>query len=94
MSSGWPAWVKVTVCADVVAVVVAGAAGVAGPGLLDMTRLAMSSYELWGDILETNAPAIGAALDAYIAKLQGLRANFEGEFKTGSSFAKALRAAK
>ena len=25
MSSGWPAWVKVTVCADVVAVVVAGA---------------------------------------------------------------------
>ena len=71
-----------------------GAAGVAGPGLLDMTRLAMSSYELWGDILETNAPAIGAALDAYIAKLQGLRANFEGEFKTGSSFAKALRAAK
>ncbi len=67
------------------------AAQVAGPGLMDMTRLAMSSYELWGDILQTNAPAIGAALDAYIGKLQALRADFETEFGRGSSFARGLR---
>ncbi|MES1258886.1 MAG: prephenate dehydrogenase/arogenate dehydrogenase family protein, partial [Acidobacteriota bacterium] len=71
-----------------------GAAEVAGPGLLDMTRLALSSYELWGDILETNTLAIGAALDAYIARLQALRKNFEADFAAGSSFAKSLRAGK
>src|SRR6185312_15835848 len=46
---------------------------VAGPGLLDSTRLAMSSFELWRDILETNASEVSAALDAYISKLQALR---------------------
>jgi prephenate dehydrogenase len=67
------------------------AAQVAGPGLMDMTRLAMSSYELWGDILDTNGTAIGAALDAYIGKLQELRADFAREFAGGSEFAKRLR---
>jgi prephenate dehydrogenase len=67
------------------------AATVAGPGLMDMTRLALSSYELWGDILETNAPSIATALDAYIAKLQQLRDGFEGEFAKGSQFARSLR---
>jgi prephenate dehydrogenase len=68
------------------------AATVAGPGLMDMTRLALSSYELWGDILQTNAPAITLVLDAYIAKLQHLRADFEGEFAKGSRLATSLRA--
>jgi prephenate dehydrogenase len=68
------------------------AASIAGPGLTDMTRLALSSYELWGDILHTNAPAITTALDAYIGKLQQLRADFESEFSKGSQFARALRA--
>jgi prephenate dehydrogenase len=67
------------------------AAQVAGPGLLDMTRLAMSSYDLWGDILDTNSAAIGAALDAYIGKLQELRDDFENQFASGSEFAKGLR---
>jgi prephenate dehydrogenase len=67
------------------------AATVAGPGLADMTRLAMSSYDLWRDILDTNRTEIAAALDAYIAKLQHLRANFEGEFANGADFARTLR---
>jgi prephenate dehydrogenase len=67
------------------------AANIAGPGLMDMTRLALSSYDLWRDILETNAQSIGTALDAYINKLQQLRNNLESEFANGSSFAKSLR---
>jgi prephenate dehydrogenase len=66
-------------------------AGIAGPGLFDMTRLAMSSYDLWSDILRTNAPAVTVALDAYIAKLQALKDNFEAEFAKGAHFANSLR---
>jgi prephenate dehydrogenase len=68
-----------------------GAAMVAGPGLLDSTRLAMSSYDLWRDILETNSVEVSAALDAYIAKLQRLRADIETEFRKGSEFARSIR---
>jgi prephenate dehydrogenase len=67
------------------------AAGVAGPGLSDMTRLAASSYDLWCDILETNRVEVSAALDAYISQLQSLRADFEGSFAKGAEFAEALR---
>jgi prephenate dehydrogenase len=67
------------------------AALVAGPGLMDMTRLALSSYELWGDILETNMPGVSMALDAYIGKLRQLRDGFESEFAKGSQFARSLR---
>lgn len=67
------------------------AATVAGPGLTDMTRLAMSSYDLWRDILDTNQTEVAAALDAYIAKLQALRASFEDEFARGADFARTLR---
>jgi len=67
------------------------AATVAGPGLLDMTRLAMSSWDLWGDILSTNQTAVAEALDAYIQKLQSLRAGMETEFKKGEVFARTVR---
>jgi prephenate dehydrogenase len=67
------------------------AANVAGPGLTDATRLAMSSFELWRDILETNETEISAALDAYIEKLQTLRLNFENEFAKGNDFARLVR---
>ena len=67
------------------------AARVAGPGLMDMTRLAMSSFDLWSEILETNADEAGAALDACIAKLQALRADLPGEFAKASEFSKQLR---
>lgn len=44
-----------------------------GPALLDSTRLALSSFDIWGDIVRTNHKAIDAALASYIADLQGLR---------------------
>lgn len=67
------------------------AATVGGPGLTDMTRLAMSSYDLWRDILETNQKEVAAALDAYIGTLQSLRDNFETAFAHGSEFAQTFR---
>jgi len=67
------------------------AASVAGPGLLDATRLAMSSFDLWRDIFETNAEEVFAALDGYIEKLQALRGNLAEEFQKGSEFARLLR---
>ena len=67
------------------------AARVAGPGLLDMTRLAMSSYDLWRDILATNKEAIDVALDDYIEMLQRMRADYEASFAKAGDFATALR---
>jgi prephenate dehydrogenase len=69
----------------------ADAGQVAGPGLLDMTRLAMSSYDLWRDILGTNREAVREALDAYIGKLQALRDDYAGEFAKGAEFSSLLR---
>jgi prephenate dehydrogenase len=48
---------------------------VAGPGLIDSTRLALSAYELWRDILATNTASIEQALTAYINELEQLREN-------------------
>ena len=67
------------------------AASIAGPGLFDMTRLAMSSYDLWRDILQTNRAPVADALDLYIQKLQNLRSDLEGGFAKGSRFARDLR---
>ena len=67
------------------------AAQIAGPGLLDATRLALSSYDIWRDILETNAGVVSAALDAYIERLQAMRGNFAAEFEKAATFARLLR---
>ena len=72
------------------------ALAVAGPGLRDMTRLALSSYDLWRDILATNADMVGHALDDYIATLQAIRAGLDGEpasaaFAQGERLARRLR---
>jgi len=69
---------------------------VAGPGLIDSTRLALSSYDLWRDILATNAAAIDSALGAYIAKLEHLRRNLrtretQNEFEVAAELARRLR---
>jgi prephenate dehydrogenase len=68
----------------------------AGPGLADMTRLALSSYDLWGDILETNRAAVDSALAAAIEELQRLRAGLTSDemrlaFETAAAFASRLR---
>ena len=67
------------------------AASIAGPGLLDATRLAMSAFDIWNDILETNQSEVAAALDAYIERLRALKSDFETEFAKGSEFARSLR---
>lgn len=69
---------------------------VAGPGLRDSTRLALSSFELWRDILATNSGPIEQALGAYINKLEHLRDNLrtreiEGEFEIAAALAATLR---
>lgn len=60
----------------------------AGPGLQDMTRLALSSYEIWQDILATNEPEVRAALDQAIAALTDVRSRL-GEASLGATFERA-----
>jgi prephenate dehydrogenase len=45
----------------------------AGPGYRDMTRLAMSPWGIWQDILATNSKDVADALDALIHKLSAAR---------------------
>lgn len=44
-----------------------------GPGLVDSTRLALSHFDIWGDILATNHSAIDSALAGYIQQLEDFR---------------------
>jgi len=67
-----------------------------GPGLTDMTRLAMSPPDLWKSILSTNKPAIRAAIAAYSEVLKNLQVALESDslmelFEIGSGWAKQLR---
>ena len=69
---------------------------ISGSGLIDMTRLAMSSYDLWRDILATNAGHIDRALAAYIQELEHIRENLrtrqlQEEFERGSRLAAMIR---
>lgn len=71
-------------------------ASVAGPGLLDMTRLALSSHEIWQDILSTNADEIGEAIGGVELQLAALRQmlkqdSTESAFAAGRDFALRLR---
>jgi prephenate dehydrogenase len=69
---------------------------VAGPGLTDMTRLALSSYDLWRDILATNSEHIDRALARYIQELEHIRENLrtrqlQQEFARGAQLAEKIR---
>jgi prephenate dehydrogenase len=86
----------VTALAATVAEHAGDSLAVAGPGLTDSTRLALSPYELWRDILATNAQPIEQALSAYIAKLEHLRDNLrtrdvQNEFEIAAALAATLR---
>jgi prephenate dehydrogenase len=68
----------------------------AGPGLEDMTRLAMGSYEIWRDILATNSDHIERSLSLYIQKLEHMRENLrtrqlQEEFERGGALASRIR---
>ena len=74
------------------------AAQVAGPAAIDLTRLAMSPYEIWRDIFATNSSAIDDALAAFIKKLEELRGmlgdrGIEQEFARAAGAAQTLRQA-
>lgn len=67
-----------------------------GPGLLDMTRLALSSETLWSSILAENREQALQALDAFQEKLRFTREavatnNLEELFSTGKTFASTIR---
>jgi prephenate dehydrogenase len=69
---------------------------VSGSGLLDMTRLALSSYDLWRDILATNSDHIDKALAEYVQELEHIRENLrtrqlQQEFERGAALAKRIR---
>lgn len=69
---------------------------IAGPGLLGSTRLALSAYDLWRDILATNTESIEQALTAYINELEQLRENLRtrgmrDEFVRAAELATQLR---
>ena len=69
---------------------------VAGPGLRGMTRLALSSYDLWRDILATNTEHIDRALSRYVQKMEYIRDNLrtrqlQNEFARGVDLAARLR---
>ena len=85
-----------TALASVISETSPGSAQVAGPGLIDATRLALSSYDLWRDIVSTNSRPIIEALSAYIQKLDHLRdtlrsRQLQDEFQTAANFARKLR---
>jgi len=70
--------------------------GVFGPALIDSTRLALSSFDIWGDILATNGESIRTALRSYIDQLQEFSQALEPEpmrdnFRRAGKFASELR---
>jgi len=69
---------------------------VSGSGLRDMTRLALSSFDIWHDILVTNQAEIDHALVLYIDKLERIRQNLTNlqlceEFTVAADVARRLR---
>ena len=73
-----------------------GSAKVAGPAASDLTRLALSPYDIWRDIFSTNSASIDAALGTYIARLETLRVQLrspemERVFEKAAGSARELR---
>lgn len=67
-----------------------------GPALVDSTRLALSHFDIWGDIFETNPIAIDAALSDYIGHLQQIRellgrAELKKYFEEAAGLARRVR---
>ncbi|MFL6414899.1 MAG: prephenate dehydrogenase [Bryobacteraceae bacterium] len=69
---------------------------VAGPGLLDMTRLALSSPDLWSSILRTNSEPVTRALEAFISTLNFIQSrltddSIEKDFVEAAALARRIR---
>jgi prephenate dehydrogenase len=73
-----------------------GATQIAGPAAVDLTRLALSPFEIWEDIFATNAGPIRVALKVFIGVLEGLgqqmnEPSMKKEFLRAAKAAKELR---
>jgi prephenate dehydrogenase len=66
---------------------------VAGPAAADLTRLALSPYDIWRDIFSTNTTEIDRALGAAIVQLETLRANLLSRPEMQATFERAAQAA-
>jgi prephenate dehydrogenase len=69
---------------------------VVGPGLQDMTRLAMSAPDLWLSILSTNQVEVLAALDEFQTSITKVRealatSDLADLFRAGAAFASKIR---
>jgi prephenate dehydrogenase len=69
------------------------AARVAGPAAVDLTRLALSPYDIWRDIFSTNAEEIDSAIGALISRLETLRQDLGRSREMETAFERAARAA-
>jgi prephenate dehydrogenase len=69
------------------------AARVAGPAAVDLTRLALSPYDIWRDIFATNSVEIDRVIRDAIARLQNLRENLLSERDMQATFARAAKTA-
>lgn len=76
-----------------------GTSPVHGPGLEDMTRLALSSFDIWEDILSSNRANVASALEDYIGILEAIHkalatsaaSDIRQIFGQGGKFARSLR---
>jgi prephenate dehydrogenase len=67
-----------------------------GPGLVDMTRLALSTPDLWLSIFTTNKREVLSAIDDFLASVQQMREAIEANdighiFNMASTFAASIR---
>jgi prephenate dehydrogenase len=67
-----------------------------GPGLLDMTRLALSAPDLWMSILSTHEAEVSSAIDFFMETLADLKAALSTRdlsllFEAAARFASAIR---
>ena len=74
----------------------AAAKGIFGPGLVDSTRLALSAYDIWADILATNSGAIESVLEEYVNAINNLRRDLQRpemkeHFRSAAALAQRVR---
>jgi prephenate dehydrogenase len=73
------------------------ASNIFGPGLIDMTRLALSSPDVWMSVLDTNRPAVRRALTRFVEYLGKVEialdkhSDLEQYFSSASEYASRIR---
>lgn len=73
---------------------VEGSRQTAGPAVIEMTRVAMSPFDMWSEIFDTNQASIDEALSQFIVQLEKLRGTLAEPAEMAASFDRAAAAAK